>query len=104
MNIATESFDDSIVMIPDENITSQSFQVFCQQAKALLSEFDCAQVLLDLKLVEFIDSSGLGAIISLFKTIKEKNKDFLLITSNEQILKLLEVTKLDQVIAVQPGA
>ena len=51
-------------------------------------------VILDLKQVEFADSSGLGAIVLIFQKLQKK---LLLCSVGEQVKKLLKTTRLDSI-------
>ena len=51
-------------------------------------------IIIDLKQVEFIDSSGLGAIVLIFQKLRAK---LLLCGIREQVEKLIKATRLDNV-------
>ena len=51
---------------------------------------------LDFTNLEYIDSTGLGALISILKEAKEIDKDIHLIEVNERIRKLFKITKLEE--------
>jgi anti-anti-sigma factor len=53
--------------------------------------------IMDLGEVHFIDSSGLGVIISLFKSIKMENGHLVLCHINSPVLSLFEITRMNQV-------
>jgi len=59
-------------------------------------------IVLDLSAVEFIDSSGLGAIISVLKMLGLKG-DFVLCGMRETVLSLFRLTRMDKVFKVFPG-
>ncbi|MDO4777994.1 MAG: STAS domain-containing protein [Tissierellia bacterium] len=50
----------------------------------------------DLKNLDYIDSTGLGAIISVYKIVKEKNKEIYIKNSKKSIEKLFYITELDK--------
>jgi anti-anti-sigma factor len=49
---------------------------------------------LDLEKVEFIDSSGVGGIVFLFKRLRERSLDFSLINVDGQPLRLMQELRL----------
>lgn len=56
--------------------------------------------LLDLSQVDFIDSSGLGAIISILKTLSQNDGDIVICGTNPPILNLFKLTRMDQVFKI----
>ena len=54
-------------------------------------------VAIDLAGVRYINSSGLGVLITLLTKTKNKEGDIVLINPSEQVNKLLRITRLDSV-------
>ena len=59
-------------------------------------------IVLDLSEVEFIDSSGLGSIISVLKMLGRKG-DFVLCGMRETVLSLFRLTRMDRAFKIFPG-
>lgn len=59
-------------------------------------------VLVDLQDVTFIDSSGLGALVSALKTVRSAGSQFFLCSINDQVQMLFELTSMDRVFQVFP--
>ncbi len=57
-------------------------------------------VLIDLKDVTFIDSSGLGALVSSLKMVRTKGGKLFICSINDQIRMLFELTSMDRVFKV----
>jgi anti-sigma B factor antagonist len=55
------------------------------------------RVLIDIEKVTMIDSSGVGAIVSLFKRIKADGGQVLVVGAKDQPLAVLKLLKLDRV-------
>jgi anti-sigma B factor antagonist len=55
------------------------------------------KVTLDLDLVTRIDSTGVGAIVSLFKRVKAQGGEVVVVHAHDQPLAVLQVLKLDAV-------
>jgi anti-sigma B factor antagonist len=71
--------------------------VFKEQAKAAVSsEVDHGE--LDLSAVEFIDSSGIGAILSLYKQL---NNRLVLINPQPTVLSILELLRLHRIFQIE---
>jgi anti-sigma B factor antagonist len=60
-------------------------------------------VLVDLTQVQFIDSSGLGALVLAFKSIEAMGGRLFFCGANEQAKMLFELTGVDQVFKVYPS-
>lgn len=63
-------------------------------------EGGCAHVAIDLSRVGFMDSSGLGALMSGLTRIKERSGSIRLVAPNEQILRVFQITGLDKVFPI----
>lgn len=57
-------------------------------------------ILIDLKDVTFIDSSGLGALVAALKTVRSAGGKLLICSINEQVRMLFELTSMDRVFDV----
>lgn len=58
---------------------------------------DHNQLILDLKNVNFIDSTGFGLLITIFKRARENEKTFKICRVSEPAMELIKITKLDKV-------
>lgn len=59
-------------------------------------------VVADLTDVSFVDSTGLGVLVSGLKRFREAGGDLRLVVTQPQILKVLEITGLSTVFVVHP--
>lgn len=57
-------------------------------------------VLIDLKDVTFVDSSGLGALVSALKSVRAAGKKLFLCSINAQVRMLFELTSMDRVFQI----
>ncbi len=53
-------------------------------------------LVLDLKNVEYMDSSGIGVLIRAFKKMKNKKGKFALLNVNQDIMEILSLASLDK--------
>lgn len=60
-----------------------------------------AQVVLDLENVDFIDSTGLGVLVGAVRRARAADGDVRLVCTNSRILKVFDVTGLDEVFAIE---
>jgi anti-sigma B factor antagonist len=54
----------------------------------------CCDFILDLQGVTFIDSSGLGALVACFSTVRKQGGSMKLVRVPKQVYNLMEITKL----------
>ena len=58
-------------------------------------------VTLDIKLLDYIDSAGLGILVGVFKRLQEKDLAMKVINANDYIKKLFRITKLETLFTVE---
>jgi anti-sigma B factor antagonist len=68
-----------------------------RQKVADLIEQGKRRVVLNLAEVNYIDSSGLGQMISIWSSIRSRNGHIVVLHPNQRIRRLLDITKLDTV-------
>lgn len=59
-------------------------------------------IILDLSLIDFIDSSGLGALVRIAKTL-EKVKGKLQIVTNARVTQTVKMVRLEKFLSLQPS-
>lgn len=60
-------------------------------------------VVVDLSGVDFMDSSGLGALIAGLKTARQASGDLRICGPTEQVTMVLELTQMDRVLRAHPS-
>lgn len=65
-------------------------------------EGGCIDLVIDLEKVAFIDSSGLGVLVSGLRRVKERSGTMRLVCTRENILKIFRITGLDKVFPIFP--
>ncbi len=65
------------------------------------SNLDSKVLLIDFNNTIFMDSSGLGALVSIFKFAQEKGIEFILDNVTPQVMAVLNLTGLDQVFIIK---
>lgn len=96
MNIALETKGPVLVVrVQDSQIGADSAEAFRSK---ILGEIprDGARVALDLTKVDFMDSSGLGALVSLLKAVRP-NGELVLFGLRSSVQEILRLTHLDSV-------
>ncbi len=65
------------------------------------SQGDHDTVVVDLQEVTYIDSAGLGVLVSAHKRMKAEDRALVLRVAHPEMLKLLNITGLDQLFAIE---
>ena len=68
-----------------------------------LADTDQVDLVLDLSKVQFLDSSGLGALVALRRRLEADGGSLVLACDNEIVVRLLRLTNLDTVLPVYPS-
>ena len=64
----------------------------------------CRHLVVDLTQVDFLDSTGLGALVGCLRRQREAGGDLSLAVTHPHLLKVLRVTNLDRVFPIYPSA
>lgn len=72
-------------------------QDFKEQVKKQLSK-KINNIVLDLEIIDFIDSSGIGAILSLYKKIENKGGKIVIINMSPTLKRIFEVSGILKII------
>lgn len=83
-----------------ENFSVDEAAKFREETYRLISKGSVAFEL-DFSNCTFIDSTGLGVLVSLFKKCKENNSSMILKHINNDIMKIFHMTRLDNVFDIQ---
>ncbi|NER82114.1 MAG: STAS domain-containing protein [Leptolyngbya sp. SIO1D8] len=76
-------------------------EAFRQQIEDILAA-GADIILIDLKGIEFIDSSGLGVLVVVLKKVRDAKKEIYVCSINDQVRMLFELTSMDHVFDVLP--
>jgi anti-sigma B factor antagonist len=97
ITVDTEQAPGAAVVRPEGRLT----MVTAPELRAAVADAvaaGCARVVVDLSGVEFIDSSGLGAVIGGLKTARQAGGDLRIAGPGEQVRMVLQLTNLDRVL------
>lgn len=102
INIRKEKENLSILSIKGR-ITAATAMQLKTEIKSLL-ETGTVNLVLDLQEVEFIDSSGLSAIVSGLKQVREIGGSLKLAGMKTEVQSIFKLTMLDKVFEIYPSA
>ncbi|MBD2415367.1 MAG: STAS domain-containing protein [Desmonostoc geniculatum HA4340-LM1] len=84
------------------NLNATTSQEFRQSITKII-EVGVKFVLLDFQDVTFMDSSGLGALVLAFKTLRAADIKLVICSINEQVRILFELTNMDKIFEIFPN-
>lgn len=100
MDLETKKKDEIVFLKPlKQNIDATASTQFKARVMDLINQGNNF-FLLNLSEVEFVDSSGLGAMISILKTLKLNNGDIVLCGLNMAVLNLFTLTRMNNVFKI----
>lgn len=92
----TQILEDVCVVLPGyHQVDSSNALSFGEELGEAISE--CKISILDLEEVEFIDSSGLGKIVSTLRNAREKQQSILICNPRPAVNVLFEMVRLSQI-------
>jgi anti-sigma B factor antagonist len=96
IDIATR--DEAQVIAPRGRLTMVSARTFRETVVGAIENARGGVFVVDLSQVEFVDSSGLGALVACLKTARQGGGDLRLAAPSEQVSMVLGLTNLDRVL------
>lgn len=102
MNFDVQKHDDITVIGVEGQLIVGNRQELKQQVLEEL-ENGSRKFLIDFANTGYIDSSGLGVLVSLSKKIREQSGELRLANLNEDLRTLFELTKLDTLFQISPS-
>ncbi|MDN4597743.1 STAS domain-containing protein [Leifsonia virtsii] len=103
MNIDTSIRPDGVAVLAAEGRINLVTATAVRREVQRVVDEGHTRLALDLSRVEFIDSSGLGALVSGLKTARTAGGDLRLVAASEQVAGVLRLTNLDRILRVYPG-
>ena len=73
------------------------------KAEEVIEVFDRVEksVTVDMSELQFICSSGIGVLVTVYRNLKEKGEDICLVNLNEHIRKVFKLSLLDKVFTIK---
>lgn len=92
---------DLIIRVQGDRIDAAGAVPFKDQILQL-AEGGAGRVVLDLSRVDFLDSSGLGALVAIRRMLGGRALD--LMAPTPPVMRVLRLTRMDMVFGIHPGA
>lgn len=91
-----------VFLLQEAKLNSQTGPLM-KSEMILLNAEGYRNIIFDLSEVQFVDSSGLSAILISNRLCKNANGTFVLTGANEQVMRLIKISQLDSVLNVTPS-
>ena len=96
MNIQVDSHGNRRIVRIEGKITFEHCPAFQRRLDTVLVEKGLREVVLDFSRVPFIDSSGVGEVLRLFKRMREMGGEVVLLDPNRKLQELFLMYRLDR--------
>lgn len=103
MEIKSEQQGKALVVMVQERRLEAANATYFKSALVDFMNGGATRIILDLSKVEFIDSSGLGSIVSILKTLGDEG-ELILCGINKPVMSLFRLTRLDRIFRIFPTA
>ncbi len=97
LNIEVQEAGDATIVRCSGRLTGEVTERLKEQVKELIPHHK--QILLDLGEVDYMDSTGLGALVGLYVSAKARGSTLKLLHLSDRVAELLRITKLAAVFA-----
>ncbi len=104
MDIQVESLDDRRIVRIRGKVTYESCPELQKRLDSILKE-PVREIIIDFREVPFVDSSGVGEVIRLFKRMKDAGGSVLLANPNPKLSNLFSMYRFDKFMKIieEPG-
>jgi len=96
MNIQVDSQGNRRIVRVKGKITFEHCPIFQSRFDSIVAEKDVREVAIDFSQVPFIDSSGVGEVLRLFKKMREINGEVVLMNPNRKLRNLFLMYRFDR--------
>jgi len=103
MDIQVESVGDVRIVHVKGKVTFEYCPAFQSRLDSILSE-GVRQVVIDFSEVPFIDSSGIGEVLRLFKRMRDTNGEVVLANPNQKLRDLFSMYRFNQFMKITQDA
>lgn len=100
MSIRIKYEEDYVIVLPDEEIEVYNISEIKEVLFDIIEKGN-RRLVMDMSRVEYIDSSGLGVLVSVLKKVKHAEGKLVLISPKSSVKQILSLTNLDKVFNIQ---
>jgi anti-sigma B factor antagonist len=99
MNVLEEIIDQTGILRPTGRLDAASVKTLKESVNSLIKK-EIKFIVIDMNQLDFIDSSGLGSLVSCLRQVNKEGGDIRLSELQDQIRALIELTRLHRVFQI----
>ena len=100
MNCTVVGNGDTVIFCPESvSLDAYLASEFKAEAYAQVERF-CGHVVFDMRNITFVDSAGLGAILSVMRLVKSHQKRFVICNMTPQVRSLFELVRIHKILEI----
>lgn len=103
MEIILKNLDQSVAMILEGVLDAGQVRALLQAAEKVLQQ-NRQDLVIDGSGLSFVDSSGLGCLVNIYKQAQSLGRSFTLVGLPGPIMDVIAITKLDRILKIYPGS
>lgn len=101
MKFNTETIDDiTVIEMPMDTLDAGNVTAFKTDIAPILDK--CDFVIFNMSRIKFVDSSGIGAILSCLRKLHNQGGSLSMYNVKEQVLQLFKLVRIDRIIDIHP--
>jgi len=100
MNLLDKREGNYLVLTVSGNIVLEDTTKLKEHVEQFIEDASVSGLIINCENVKFIDSSWLGLIVSIYKTLKKMEKRFALTSLSESTMEIFTLTKLDNILTI----
>lgn len=96
---------DTIVMLDITGVVKlgESAKQVTSELSAILDNHSYKGVIINMENIDYMDSTGLGELVGYLNRFKEAGKPMRIVKPNKVVMRLMELTKLNEVMPIYPS-
>ena len=100
MELITQTQGDGVLVVQfqEDNLDASNVRDFRESVQGVMK--NQTKVVLDMSKIKFVDSSGLGALISCLRDTNSRKGDFRLSAMSRSVLALFELRRMHRVFSI----
>ena len=98
MSYTTHDLKDHVIVVLDEEFDAQEVAELQPQLEILVQR-PSGDIIVDMSAVTFIDSSGIGALVFLYKRLVAQGRDMALVGLQAQPRDMLRLLRIDKTVS-----
>ena len=102
MEFVSQQLDDLVTVVRGEGRLNMVSAPLLREAVAEAIAAGRPRIVVDLSAIEFMDSSGLGALVGCLKTARQAGGDLRISAPSEQVVMVLQLSNLDRILTSYP--